>query len=122
MIDRREQALTYLLLGVFSLIALVPIAGIVLTALQNPGQLASFGELNGLHFGNFATAWDEVHFSTYLRSSAIVVVGVVVISTLLSILAGYAFGMMRFRGDQALFYLFLLTLLINRVAEREAAR
>ena len=33
MIDRREQALTYALLGVFSLIALVPIAGILLTAL-----------------------------------------------------------------------------------------
>ena len=34
------------------------------------------------------------------------------ISGLLSILAGYAFGMMRFRGDQALFYLFLLGLMV----------
>ena len=37
---------------------------------------------------------------------------VVVLSALLSILAGYAFGMMRFRGDQALFYLFLLGLMV----------
>ena len=39
-------------------------------------------------------------------------VAVVVISGLLSILAGYAFGMLRFRGDQALFYLFLLGLMV----------
>ena len=112
MIDRREQALTYALLGVFSIIALVPIVGILLTALQAPGEVATFGQPNGVHVGNFAKAWDDGHFSTYLRSSAIVVVCVVVLSTLLSILAGYAFGMMRFRGDQALFYLFLLGLMV----------
>jgi raffinose/stachyose/melibiose transport system permease protein len=111
-IDRREQAVTYTLLGVFSLIALVPIAGIVFTALQAPGGLATFGEPNGFHPGNFATAWDEGNFSSYLRSSVIVAVTVVAASTLLSIPAGYAFGMMRFRGEQALFYLFLLGLMV----------
>jgi ABC-type glycerol-3-phosphate transport system permease component len=35
MIDRREQALAYTILGVFSLIALLPIVGIVFTALQS---------------------------------------------------------------------------------------
>jgi raffinose/stachyose/melibiose transport system permease protein len=112
MIDRREQAATYALLGVFSIIALVPIVGILLTALQEPGQVANFGEPNGLHVANFSKAWTDGHFSQYLRSSAIVVVAVVLISGLLSILAGYAFGMMRFRGDQALFYLFLLGLMV----------
>ena len=112
MIDRREQALTYTLLGVFSLIALVPIAGILLTALQSPGEVASFGQPNGLHVGNFAKAWDEGHFSQYLRSSVIVTVSVVVLSSLLSILAGYAFGMMRFRGATVLFYVFLLGLMV----------
>ena len=112
MIDRREQALTYALLGVFSLVALVPIAGIVLTALQAPGELTSFGRPGGFHPGNFATAWEDGHFSYYLRSSVIVAVTVVTASTLLSIPAGYAFGMMRFRGDQALFYLFLLGLMV----------
>jgi raffinose/stachyose/melibiose transport system permease protein len=112
MIDRREQTLTYVLLGVFSIIALVPIAGIVLTALQDPGQVSTFGEPAGFHVSNFSKAWSDGHFSQYLRSSAIVVVCVVAISALLSVLAGYAFGMMRFRGDQALFYLFLLGLMV----------
>jgi raffinose/stachyose/melibiose transport system permease protein len=111
-IARREEQLTYLLLGVFSLIALVPIVGIVVTALQARGGAASFGVPDGLNVDNFATAWDEGNFGDYLRSSAIVTVSVVVLSTLLSILAGYAFGMMRFRGSSALFYLMLLGLMV----------
>jgi raffinose/stachyose/melibiose transport system permease protein len=62
--------------------------------------------------GNLATAWDEGNFGTYLRSSAIVAGAVVAISTVLSILAGYAFGLMRFRGAQVLFYVFLLGLMV----------
>jgi raffinose/stachyose/melibiose transport system permease protein len=111
-IDRREQTMTYVLLGVFSLIALVPVVGIVFTALQTPGEVTSFGQPNGAHVGNFADAWKQGHFSQYLRSSVIVAVSVVTASSLLSILAGYAFGMMRFRGEQALFYLFLLGLMV----------
>jgi raffinose/stachyose/melibiose transport system permease protein len=98
-IDRREQYLSQVVLGVFALIALAPVARIVLTALGDGG-------------GSFATAWDEGHFSTYLRSSFIVTASVVAISTLLSILAGYAFGLMRFRGAQVLFYVFLLGLMV----------
>ena len=37
---------------------------------------------------------------------------VVAIATALSILAGYAFGMMRFRGEQVLFYVLLLGLMV----------
>jgi raffinose/stachyose/melibiose transport system permease protein len=98
MIDRREQFLSHLVLGVFALIALAPIARIVLTALGESGS--------------FSTAWGDGNFGTYLRSSAIVTTSVVAISTVLSILAGYAFGLMRFRGSQALFYVFLLGLMV----------
>ena len=112
MIARREQALTYTVLGLFSLLALAPIVGIVLTALQSPDSVRSFGALDGVHFGNFSRAWDQGNFGSYLKSSAIVAVAVVAISSVLSILAGYAFGTMRFRGSQALFYLFLLGLTI----------
>ena len=62
--------------------------------------------------GSFATAWDDGHFGTYLRSSAIVTASVVLVSGVLSILAGYAFGQMRFRGAEPLFYVFLLGLMV----------
>jgi raffinose/stachyose/melibiose transport system permease protein len=93
-IDRREQVLAHLVLGLFAVIALAPVAKILLGA------------------GSLETAWDEGNFATYLRSSAIVTAAVVAISTVVSILAGYAFGLMRFRGAQVLFYLTLLGLMV----------
>ena len=67
-------------------------------ARTSPAQVGGLRPPDGLHFANFSDAWDEGHFSQYLRSSVIVAVTVVAISTLLSILSGYAFGLMRFRG------------------------
>jgi raffinose/stachyose/melibiose transport system permease protein len=112
MTSRGEQTLTYGVLGAFSLLALAPIVGILFTALQDPHGLASFGTFDGFHFGNFKTAWEEGNFGSYLRSSAIVAVAVVVSAGFLSILSGYAFGMMRFRGSQVIFYVFLFGLTI----------
>ena len=113
MIARREQALTYLLLGVFSIIALAPIVGIVLTALQEQGSLASFGEPAGFHSGQLrrraGTRGTSPATCGRARSSRS---ASSCSRRVLSILAGYAFGMMRFRGDQALFYLLLLGLMV----------
>ncbi|HWM12315.1 MAG TPA: carbohydrate ABC transporter permease [Solirubrobacteraceae bacterium] len=94
MTSRREQVLAHVVLGAFALLALWPVARIVLGA------------------GSLETAWVEGNFGTYLRSSVIVTVSVVAISTFLSIMAGYAFGLMRFRGSQVLFYTFLLGLMV----------
>jgi raffinose/stachyose/melibiose transport system permease protein len=112
MTSRREQSLTLVILGVFSLIALLPIAGIVFTALQDPNGGASFGSFDGLHFGNFKDAWEQGHFGSYLKSSVIVAVAVVSVAGVFSIMSGYAFGLMRFRGQNALFYVFLLGLMV----------
>jgi raffinose/stachyose/melibiose transport system permease protein len=112
MTSRGEQTLGYVVLGVFSLIALLPIAGIVFTALQDPNGGASFGSFDGLHFGNFKDAWEEGHFGSYLKSSVIVAVVVVVVAGAFSIMSGYAFGLMRFRGEQGLFYVLLLGLMV----------
>jgi raffinose/stachyose/melibiose transport system permease protein len=93
-IDRREQVVAHLVLGVFAVIALAPVVKIVLGA------------------GDVGAAWEEGNFGTYLRSSVIVTGSVVAISTVLSVLAGYAFGLMRFRGAEVLFYLFVLGLTV----------
>ncbi len=112
MTSKREQTLTYAILGFFSVLAIAPIVGILFTALQDQDAVNSFGSFDGFHFGNFADAWREGNFGQYLKSSAIVAVSVVTTAVLLSILAGYAFGLMRFRGADVLFYVFLLGLMI----------
>ena len=116
MIARRELVLNYVILILFAAIALYPVLGILVTALGTPGDPSGFHLPSSLHFENFRTAWNEGHFSRYLRSSAIVAVSVVAVSTVLSIMSGYAFGLMRFRGATVLFYVFLLGLMVPEEA------
>ncbi|GMA38179.1 carbohydrate ABC transporter permease [Mobilicoccus caccae] len=51
-------------------------------------------------------------FGDYLLNSLAVSVFVVVVATTLSVLAGYAFGSMRFPGSGVLFYVFLLGIML----------
>lgn len=103
-----ERTVTYAVLLVAAAFALYPMGLILYTAVQ-PASVAADG---GFDLGNFATAWHRGHFGDYLQTSVIVSVSVVLISTLLASLAGYAFGTMRFRGSGVLFYLLLLGLMV----------
>ena len=112
MTSRTEQTLGYVILGLFSLFALAPILGILVTAFQDPDGGAAFGTIDGFHLSNFKAAWEQGSFGSYLKSSVIVAVCVVFFATIFSILSGYAFGLMRFRGSTVLFYVFLLGLMV----------
>lgn len=113
MTTRIERIANYGILTLFSLVALVPIAGLLLTALRPPDALGvGFVFPHSFHFGNFVTAWRVGDFGTGLRSSAIITVAVVAVSTVLSILAGYGLGTMRFRGDSVIFAIFLIGLVM----------
>lgn len=100
-ISAPERAANYVILVVFAVFALFPLITVLVAALgverDAPGGL-----------GNFVVAWDMGRFGAYLRNSLMVSTFVVVVSTVLSILAGYAFGAMRFRGQTVLFYVVLL--------------
>lgn len=99
-----ERIANYVILIVFAAIAIGPLLTIGGTALVDG--------TGGLTLANFAEAWTAGGFAQHLRTSAIVAVLVVSIALVLSLLAGYAFGTMRFRGSTALFYLFLVGLMI----------
>lgn len=113
MISRAEQVGNYAVLTLFSLLALAPIAALLLTALRPSESLGvGFTFPHSLHFHNFVTAWHTGEFSSGLRSSAIVTGATVAIATTLAIPAGYALGTMRFRGDTLLFSVFLIGLIM----------
>jgi raffinose/stachyose/melibiose transport system permease protein len=115
--SRLERTATYVILAVFTAVALVPVLEILSTALSSPSSLHP-GLLwpDGLHWHNFVAAWDRGHFGSYLRSSVLVAVAVVVAAGVLSTMAAYAFGTMRFPGVTVIFYLFLLGLTIPEEA------
>ena len=117
-VSRSERTANYVILLVFALFAIIPILTILQAAL-GPSDSAGSGignqgatSLVGLHFANFTEAWQVGHFGSYMRMSFFVSASVVVVSVGLSILSGFAFGTMRFRGSTALFYLFLLGIMM----------
>jgi raffinose/stachyose/melibiose transport system permease protein len=103
-----ERGVNYVVLTLFALYALAPIVTIFLTALRPQSGVQG----GGLHVENFVDAWRIGNFGTALGNSVLVAVLVVSVAVVLSILAGYAFGTMRFRGSTVLFYLFLLGMMV----------
>lgn len=103
-----EKALNYVILTLFTLFAIFPIVTIVLTALGPQLGVAEPGP----HWNNIVDAWNQGRFGESLWRSLVVAVVVVPTALVLSTLAGYAFGTMKFRGSEVLFYLFLFGLMV----------
>jgi raffinose/stachyose/melibiose transport system permease protein len=111
---RFQTLLLYLLLTVFLLLAIIPFVTITLTALKSRDELVrgAFSLPEAWRWSNYAEAWNQGHFSQYSLSSVIVVVPVVLVSSLLSVMTGYAFGRMRFPFSRILFFTLLLGLMV----------
>ncbi|WP_419992463.1 carbohydrate ABC transporter permease [Streptomyces boninensis] len=118
MISRTERTTGYAILTLFAVISLTPVLGILSTAFGKQGALGTGFSLpeGGLHWSNFADAWTRGHFGTYLGNSVLVAAVVVLATTVLATLAGYAFGVMRFPGSTPLFYLFVIGLTLPQEA------
>ncbi|HWT26104.1 MAG TPA: carbohydrate ABC transporter permease [Solirubrobacteraceae bacterium] len=109
---RREQLVSYAVLGAFAVVAIYPILSILLLAFHERSDLVTgFSIPDQLSFATFERAWELGGFSRGLLNSFIVAASVALATAVLSTLAGYAFGAMRFRGADALFYLLLLGLI-----------
>jgi raffinose/stachyose/melibiose transport system permease protein len=109
---RREQLLSYAMLGLFAVVAIYPILSIMLLALHKRSDLVTgFAIPDSLDFGTFRTAWDEGGLGQGLLNSFIVAGTVALVTAVVSTLAGYAFGTMRFRGADVLFYVLLIGLI-----------
>jgi raffinose/stachyose/melibiose transport system permease protein len=112
MTARREQALSYAVLGVFAVVAIYPILSIVLLAFHRRSDLVTgFSIPDRLSFDTFSRAWEQGGFDHGLLNSFIVAAVVALVTAVIATPAGYAFGKMRFRGSSALFYLLLIGLI-----------
>ena len=112
--DWLGNGVVYAILVVSLLIAIGPFVAIALAGFKTDVELAQnpFGLPAQWSLDSFGNAWHQAHFSQYFKSSVIVALPVVLGSTALSVLTGYAFGRMRFPGSRALFFLFLLGIMI----------
>jgi raffinose/stachyose/melibiose transport system permease protein len=111
--ERASRAATHAVLVLFSAASLLPFLSLMMISVYPDDQPATgLAVPHSLNFGNYARAWASANFGMLLRSSAIVAVFVVPLASVTCILAGYAFGTMHFRGRTALFFLFLVGLLM----------
>jgi raffinose/stachyose/melibiose transport system permease protein len=113
--SRAQVTLNYLLLIACAAVAVYPLVGVLLASLYPPGPSTSpsgFGLPPTFAWHNYVTAWRAGGFDASFPGSLFVAVVMVPGSILLSIVAGYAFATMRFRGSGLLFYLFILGLII----------
>ncbi|MGB4594696.1 MAG: carbohydrate ABC transporter permease [Anaerolineaceae bacterium] len=63
-------------------------------------------------WSNYVQAWNEANFSKYFLNSVLITLGSITGLLFTSILAGYAFGRIEFKGKNFIFSLFLATMMI----------
>jgi len=105
---RFDRAATSGVLWLLALLTLLPLALIVIAAISPPGELVTgFSLPSHVTWDNFSNAWTHGEFARHLRVSALVTAGIVVISTVGSIMAGFALGALRtpFRGPFAVLFI-----------------
>jgi len=104
-----ERIGAYGVLALFSVLAIYPVLSILFLALHRKTDLVSgFAFPTRVDLSSFKAAWTEGRFGTGFKSSFIVAAAVTLVSAVLSIGTGYAFGTMRFIGDRIVFPVILL--------------
>lgn len=103
------QSARYLVLATFTVVVLAPFASILLASVHSPNAPVSGLSLpDEWSWSNFATAWNQGHFSTLLLTSAIIAAMVVPLSVVLSTLAGFSLALLRPPGAKGISLAFVL--------------
>ena len=103
----------YVLLAAVALVVLFPVYTTVIASLK-PGNRVLHRPLlpESFTFDVLRDAWDRGHLDRYLLNSAVVAFAVTAGIVVTSLLAAYAFAMLRFPGRNVLFGVYLATLLV----------
>jgi raffinose/stachyose/melibiose transport system permease protein len=109
---RLDRYTTYVVLTGFALLALYPMLSILFLAFHKKSDLVTgFSLPTTFSLQTFVDAWNEGGFAQGMWGSFLVATTVTAVSAVLSLLTGYAFGTMRFRGSGLLFNLIVVGLI-----------
>lgn len=106
----------YLLLGLASVITILPFFWLLTTALKGPND-AVFSLPpqifpNEPTLNNFVRVWEQLAIWRFFLNSLFVAALTVVLNLVVSSLAAYPLAKMRFRGREVIFYTLLATLIV----------
>jgi len=107
------RAFLYLILLVGAVIFIFPFFWMISNSLMTLGETITRQLLPKVpQWINYKEAWDQANFSKYFVNSVLVTLGTLAGLLFTSILAGYAFGRIDFKGKNFLFGIFLATMMI----------
>ncbi len=108
-------ALSQTLLSIVALIFLAPMIWMVLSALKPGAEVFTtppklFG--SAIQWSNFRDAWNYVPFGRFIINTFLVAAAGTIITVVTSAMSAYAFARLHFRFRDALFVLYLATLIV----------
>lgn len=108
-----SKAVLYLILLIGAVIFIFPFFWMISNSLMTLGETITRQVWPKVpQWINYKEAWDGANFSKYFVNSVAVTLGTLTGLLFTSILAGYAFGRIDFKGKDILFGLFLATMMI----------
>lgn len=105
----------YGLLVILSLLWLIPVMTVLMTAFRPLGEIrAGWWNLGGASFtlDNFVGAWTEADLGAKMINSAIITLASVASTVAVGSLAAYAFVRLRFTGRGVLYFLLITTMIV----------
>jgi len=107
------RILTYVVLIVGAIVFIFPFFWMISTSLMTRGETGLRVLLPKVpQWVNYMNAWKQAKFSKYILNSTLITGGTLIGLLITSILGGYAFGRIDFKGKNFLFGLFLATMMI----------
>lgn len=110
------RGLLFLFMLIIALLTLYPVIYVVLGSFkENQELLVGGSNIFPKHFvvDNYIQAWQQADFAVYTGNSVYLAVGVMILSLLLSSMAGYVFSRREFRGKELIYGLFVAFMFIN---------
>jgi raffinose/stachyose/melibiose transport system permease protein len=107
---RTETIVSYAILILFSLAVVLPVGWLLLAAMSPKANAGV--DLADIRLANFADAWVQADFSRHLANSLIICIGAVVLTSTVSILAGYGLTILAMPGANIVFPFILAGIMI----------
>ncbi|HBO33909.1 MAG TPA: ABC transporter permease [Anaerolineaceae bacterium] len=107
------RILTYAILLLGAIVFIFPFFWMISSSLMTLGETITRSLMPKVpQWVNYVDAWNQAKFSKYFFNSVLITLGTMAGLLITSILAGYAFGRIDFKGKDILFGLFLATMMI----------
>ncbi len=111
------NVIRFILLSLLGIVFAFPFYWVVLTSLVPPDHIYDFPPslLPRWNWVNYATAWQAANWTRYFLNTAVICLLTTLLTLITSVLAGYAFASMRFRGRGLIFALIFTSLIMPPV-------